>query len=70
MARGVKRSISDRVAEIDEKIAKKQAEIDILKVKRRELTDLKKSEIAAKVVELSEQKGISLDELYAIIESK
>ncbi|MDR2932788.1 MAG: hypothetical protein LBV27_06730 [Oscillospiraceae bacterium] len=70
MAKGVRRSIDDRIAEIDAKIFKKQEEISALKERRKELEMSRKTELAEKVVQLAEEKGISIDALFNSLKSK
>lgn len=70
MARGVARSIDDRIADLNAKIQKKQDEIAALKEQRKELEEAKKSETAAKIAKLAEEKGIGLDELLNMVQSK
>ena len=63
MARGVTRSLDDRIAALREKLEKKQAEVAELKSSIKELEVAKQTELLAKVTEVAAQKGISVEEL-------
>lgn len=70
MARGVRRSTEERISEIDAKILRKQKEITKLKEQRKELEDSRKTEIAGKLVQLAEDKGISLEDLLHSVQER
>jgi ribosome maturation protein Sdo1 len=70
MARGVTRSIETRIADLDKKIQKKQGELKALQSQRKELLEVKKNEVAFQIAQLAIDKGVSLDEIVAWIESR
>jgi cell division protein FtsL len=70
MARGVTRSVETRIADLNKKIQKKQGELKNLQSQRKELLEIKKNETALKIAELAMDKGVSLDEIVAWIESR
>lgn len=70
MARGVARSIEDRIGDIDAKIKKKQDELKALQEKRNELFALKKNDQAAQVIQAADEKGLSLDDIIDMIKSR
>ena len=63
MARGVARSLDDRIRTLREKLAKKQAEVTELKSAIKELEAAKQAELLAKVIEVAAQKGVTVEEL-------
>ena len=63
MARGVARSLDDRIEALREKLEKKQAEAAELKNAIKELEVAKQTELLAKVTEAAAQKGVSVEEL-------
>ena len=63
MARGVARSLDDRIRVLREKLAKKQAEVTELKSAIKELEAAKQAELLAKVIEVAAQKGVTVEEL-------
>ena len=63
MARGVARSLDDRIEVLREKLEKKQAEAAELKNAIKELELAKQAELLAKVTEAAAQKGVSVEEL-------
>jgi vacuolar-type H+-ATPase subunit I/STV1 len=70
MPRGAKRTVEVLIAEIDAKIAKKENELKALKVERAGLVDSQQAELAAKVVKLAAEKGVSIEDLLKQIEQK
>lgn len=68
MARGKRRSIDDLIAELDAKIEKKQRELSTLKDRRKELEASNQVEMAAKVVQLAAEKGVSIERLLESLE--
>lgn len=69
MARGVRKTASFQIAEIDAKIQKKQDEIKALQSQRKELESTHQAEVAAQIIQAANQKGISVDEVLALINS-
>ena len=68
MARGVARSLDDRIEALREKLEKKQAEVSELKSSIKELELAKQAELLNKVAEAAAQKGVSVEELlYAAV---
>lgn len=65
MPRGVKRTIAYQIAEVDAKIQKKQAEVKELQIQRRELESTHQAEIAARIIQAANDKGISVDDILA-----
>ncbi|MCL2857921.1 MAG: hypothetical protein FWE19_09460 [Oscillospiraceae bacterium] len=63
MARGVARSLDDRIDVLREKLEKKQAEVAELKSSIKELEVAKQAELLNKVAEAAAQKGVSVEEL-------
>jgi len=63
MARGVARSLDDRIDVLREKLEKKQSEVAELKSAIKELEVAKQAELLAKVSEAAAQKGVSVEEL-------
>jgi len=63
MARGVARSLDDRICTLREKLEKKQAEVAELKNAIKELEVAKQSELLAKVTDAAARKGVSVEEL-------
>jgi len=63
MARGVARSLDDRILGLREKLEKKQSEISQLKSEIKELEVAKQAELLNKVSETAAQKGVSVEEL-------
>ena len=63
MARGVTRSIDDKITALREKLEKKQAEVAEIKSAIKELEVAKQAELLAKVTEIAAQKDISVEEL-------
>jgi len=68
MPRGVKRTSEKQIAEINVKIAKKKDEIKELEAKKREIEDSQQAELAAKVVKLAGEKGVSIEDLLRSLE--
>jgi len=67
MARGVKKTASYQIAEIDAKIQKKQDEIKALQSQRKELESTHQAEVAAQIIQAANQKGISIEEVLDLI---
>jgi|GEM_PF-1729400 len=67
MARGVKKTASYQIAEIDTKIQKKQDEIKALQSQRKELESTHQAEVAAQIIQAANQKGISIEEVLDLI---
>jgi len=67
MARGVKKTASYQIAEIDAKIQKKQDEIKALQSQRKELESTHQAEVAAQIIQAANQKGISIEEVLELI---
>jgi len=63
MARGVARSLDDRINALREKMEKKQSEISQIKSDIKELEVAKQAELLTKVSEAAAQKGVSVEEL-------
>jgi hypothetical protein len=63
MPRGVKRTTDQMIAALDEKILKKHGEINALKLQKKELATANKSELAAKVLQMVEEKGLTMEDL-------
>ena len=63
MARGVARSLDDRIVALREKLEKKQAEVAELRSAIKELEVAKQAELLTKVTETAAQKGLSVEEL-------
>ena len=63
MARGVARSLDDRICALREKLEKKQAEVAEIKSAIKELEVAKQAELLAKVTEAAARKGVSVEEL-------
>lgn len=61
MPRGVKRTIAYQIAEVDAKIEKKQQDIKKLQAYRKELDSTYQAEVAAKIIQAANDKGISVD---------
>jgi len=57
MARGVKKTASYQIAEIDTKIQKKQDEIKALQSQRKELESTHQAEVAAQIIQAANQSG-------------
>ena len=70
MARGVKRTSAELMAEIDAKIRKKQGEIKELQSQRKEFESSHQVEIAAKIIQAANEKGISVEDILSTIKSK
>lgn len=70
MARGTRRTVEKQIDEISAKIKKKKDEIKALEAKRQELKDAHEAELAAKVVKLATEKGVSIEELVKALEQK
>jgi hypothetical protein len=70
MPRGAKRTVDVLIAEIDAKIAKKENELKALKAERAGLVGSQQTELAAKVVKLDAEKGVSIEDLLKQIEQK
>jgi vacuolar-type H+-ATPase subunit I/STV1 len=70
MPRGAKRTIDVLIAEVDAKIAKKENELKSLKAERALLVDSRQTELAAKVVKLAAEKGVSIESLLQELEQK
>ena len=70
MARGTRKTVESQVAEINVKIAKKKDEIKVLESKRQELENSHQSELAAKVVKIAAEKGVTIEELLKAVEKK
>ena len=67
MSRGVRKTASDQIAEIDAKIQKKQDEIKALQSQRKELESIYQAEIAAQIIQAANQKGMSIEEVLELI---
>jgi len=67
MARGVKKTASYQIAEIDAKIQKKQDEIKALQSQRKEMESTHQAEVAAQIIQAANQKGISIEEVLDLI---
>ena len=67
MPRGV-RNTEKQIAEIDAKIEKKRNEIKELEAKRRELDEANQAVLAAKVVKLAAEKGLTIEQLLNAVE--
>ncbi|MCL2857105.1 MAG: hypothetical protein FWE19_05180 [Oscillospiraceae bacterium] len=63
MARGVARSLDNRIDALREKLEKKQSEVAELKSAIKELEVAKQAELLTKVSEAAAQKGVSVEEL-------
>jgi cell division protein FtsL len=63
MPRGVKRTTDQMIAALDEKIQKKQGEISALKAQRKELTSASQADLATKLLQMAEEKGLTLEQL-------
>ena len=63
MARGVARSLDSRIADLREKLEKKQGEVAAIKSDIKELEVAKQAELLAKVTEAAAKKGVSVEEL-------
>jgi hypothetical protein len=70
MPRGANRTIEARIAEFDAKIVKKENELKALKAERAGLMNSQQAELAAKVVKLAAEKGVSIEDLLKQIEQK
>jgi vacuolar-type H+-ATPase subunit I/STV1 len=70
MPRGAKRSVDVLIAAVDAKIAKKETELKALKAERAELENSHQAELAAKVVKLAGEKGVSIESLLKDLEQK
>ena len=71
MARGVARSLDNRIDALRVKMEKKQSEIAELKSAIKELEVAKQTELLAKVTETAAKKGVSVEELLnAAIKTK
>jgi len=69
MPRGVKKTAAYQIAEIDAKIQKKQNEIKVLQTSRKELESTHQGEVAAQIIQAANQKGITVDEVLASIQT-
>jgi len=78
MPRGVSKSIEERITEIDSKIAdikvkqadsnaKFKSKIDVLESQKKELLDADRSAKLQKVLEVADEKGMSVDDILAKI---
>jgi len=78
MPRGVSKSIEERITEIDSKIAdikvkqadsnaKFKSKIDVLEAQKKELLDADRSAKLQKVLEVADEKGMSVDDILAKI---
>lgn len=63
MARGVARPIEEKTREIDAKIEGLQAKINDLKAQKKELLDADRAAKLQKVLEVAEEKGLSVDDI-------
>ena len=63
MARGVARSLDDRICTLRVKLEKRQAEVTEIKNAIKELEVAKQSELLAKVADAATRKGVSVEEL-------
>lgn len=63
MARGVARSVEERIQEIDYKINGFQSKINDLKTLKKELLDAERNAKLQKVIEVAEEKGLSVDDI-------
>jgi len=78
MPRGVSKSIEERITEIDSKIAdikvkqadsnaKFKSKMDVLESQKKELLDADRSAKLQKVLEVADEKGMSVDDILAKI---
>ncbi len=67
MARGVRGTIDDKIAKLNEKLAKKQAELDEIAHEIKELAAQKKAEQVQQVLKIAEDKGMSMDDILEAI---
>ena len=63
MARGVTRSLDDRITELKTKLEKKQAEVTQLRGEIKELEVAKQAELLSQVTRAAAKKGVSVEEL-------
>ncbi|MCL2056071.1 MAG: hypothetical protein FWH02_02490 [Oscillospiraceae bacterium] len=68
MPRGVRRTTEKLIADIDLKIAKKKDEIKELEMQKREILDSNQAAMAAKVLKLAAEKGVSIEALLSNLE--
>ena len=61
MPRGISKSYEQRIAEVNEKIAKTRQVLQELKAQRKELEAQKQAELLIKVEEAAAEKGVSLE---------
>ena len=67
MARGVQKPISEKIAEIDGKIEGFQAKINDLKAQKKDLLDADRQAKLQTILEVAEEKGMSVDDILAKI---
>lgn len=78
MARGAARSVQDRIMELESKItdlkvkqadsnAKFKSKIDNLEAQKKELMDVDRAAKLQKVLDVADQKGLSVDDIIAKI---
>ncbi len=71
MARGVRRSLDERITELNVKIEKATKTLNELVAERKELEAQKQAELLSQVEEAAKKKGISVAELLEkIVNSK
>jgi|GEM_PF-1388145 len=63
MARGVQKPVSEKIAEIDGKIEGFQVKINDLKAQKKDLLEADRAAKLSKVLEVAEEKGLSIDEI-------
>ena len=62
MARGKRTSVTELIAQVESKVAAKEAEIGKLKSELKDLRKKQKKELAQELVKAVEEKGISIEE--------
>ena len=67
MARGMVRSLDERIAVINAKIGNFQTKINELKEQRKELLDADRAAKLGKVLKVAEEKGMSVEDIIAKI---
>ncbi len=68
--RGPRKTAESQIAVIDAKIAKKEGEIKALKDQRAELAKAHQTELAARIAKLVDEKGLTLEDVLASLETK
>ncbi|MDR2909342.1 MAG: hypothetical protein LBU86_05630 [Oscillospiraceae bacterium] len=67
MARGVARPVEQKIRDLDSKIEVYQAKIADLKLQKRDLMDADRAVKIQKVIDIADEKGLSVDDLLARI---